>query len=440
MNAVILAVLIMLGLSLFRIHVVIALVIGAIAGGLLGGLSLNDTIEAFSSGLGGGATVALSYALLGSFAVGLTRTGLPELIVERALKMVNRRGGDRKKGLAKVLILFVILLISCFSQNLVPVHIAFIPILIPPILQVLNELGMDRRAVAAVLTFGLTAPYILLPAGFGKIFHEILQSNMADSGMEIELSSIPTAMLLPTAGLVVGLLIAVFISYRKPRAYKQLSIAQEDTSETYSYSNRSILFAILSVVVTLAVQIPTESMILGALSGIIVLYITGSIRLAESEAILTDGMKMMAFIGFVMLAANGFAEVLRQTGEVQSLVTQASGLIGDNKALAALLMLIVGLFITMGIGSSFSTIPIIAAIYVPLAMELGFSPMATIALVGTAAALGDAGSPASDSTLGPTSGLNADGQHNHIWDTVVPTFLHYNIPLILFGWIAAMIF
>ncbi|WP_377887937.1 Na+/H+ antiporter family protein [Alkalihalobacillus sp. R86527] len=439
MNAVIIAVLIMLGLSLFRIHVVVALVIGAIAGGLLGGMSLDDTVAAFTSGLGGGATVALSYALLGSFAVGLSRTGLPELMVDKALKVVNRQGGDRKKGLAKVLILFIILLISCFSQNLVPVHIAFIPILIPPILQVLNELGVDRRAVASVLTFGLTAPYILLPAGFGKIFHGILQSNMADSGMDIELSSIPTAMLLPTAGLVVGLFIAVFITYRKPRTYKQLSISQEPEEER-TYSKRSIFFALLSVVVTLAVQLPTESMILGALAGIIVLYITGSIRLKESEEVLTDGMKMMAFIGFVMLAANGFAEVLRQSGEVEQLVNQVSGMIGDNKPLAALLMLIVGLFITMGIGSSFSTIPIIAAIYVPLALELGFSDMATIALVGTAAALGDAGSPASDSTLGPTAGLNADGQHNHIWDTVVPTFLHYNIPLILFGWIAIMIF
>jgi len=95
--------------------------------------------------------------------------------------------------------------------------------------------------------------------------------------------------------------------------------------------------------------------------------------------------------------------------------------------------------ITMGIGSSFSTIPIIAAIYVPLCLSFGFSVLATAALVGTAAALGDAGSPASDSTLGPTSGLNADGQHDHIWDTVVPTFLHYNIPLIVFGTAAAMI-
>jgi predicted histidine transporter YuiF (NhaC family) len=65
--------------------------------------------------------------------------------------------------------------------------------------------------------------------------------------------------------------------------------------------------------------------------------------------------------------------------------------------------------------------------------------MATAALVGTAGALGDAGSPASDSTLGPTSGLNADGQHDHIWDSVVPTFIHFNLPLLAFGWIAAMV-
>ncbi len=66
------------------------------------------------------------------------------------------------------------------------------------------------------------------------------------------------------------------------------------------------------------------------------------------------------------------------------------------------------------------------------------SPLATISLVGTAGALGMR-APASDSTLGPTSGLNADGQHDHIWDSVVPTFIHYNIPLIIFGWIAAMV-
>jgi len=123
---------------------------------------------------------------------------------------------------------------------------------------------------------------------------------------------------------------------------------------------------------------------------------------------------------------------------VDSLVNSVVHLIGDSKGLAALLMLLVGLFVTVGIGSSFSSVPVLAMIYVPLCVQFGFSPLATIALIGTAAALGDAGSPASDSTLGPTAGLVVDGQHDHIWDTVVPTFIHFNIPLLVFGWLAAM--
>ena len=93
----------------------------------------------------------------------------------------------------------------------------------------------------------------------------------------------------------------------------------------------------------------------------------------------------------------------------------------------------------MGIGTSFGTIPILASIYVPLSLSLGFSNAAIILLIGIAAALGDAGSPASDSTLGPTSGLNADGQHNHIYDTCVPTFIFFNIPLMIGGIVGAML-
>ena len=126
-------------------------------------------------------------------------------------------------------------------------------------------------------------------------------------------------------------------------------------------------------------------------------------------------------------------------GYVPALVESSVGIIGDNKGLAAFMMLLIGLFVTMGIGSSFSTVPILTAIYVPLCVSFGFSPMATVAIIGAAGALGDAGSPASDSTLGPTAGLNADGQHDHMRDTVVPTFLHYNLPLICTGWIAAMV-
>jgi putative amino acid transporter len=436
MNAVVIAVLAMLILSLLRVNVVLALIIGALIGGLTGGLSIDKTIEVFANGLGGSAEVALSYALLGGFAVAISKTGLPNLMVEWVLGVVRKEGDSKGKTYSKALIVFSILLMACFSQNLIPIHIAFIPILIPPLLQLMNELKIDRRLIASVLTFGLTAPYILLPVGFGQIFQEILVTNMSDSGLEVKMDNIPIAMLIPTAGLVVGLLIAIFFSYSKQRTYENNEIVEMNKGE---YSKIGILFSIISIVGALLVQLSLDSMIFGALTGIIIIYLSGAIKWKEADDLLTQGMKMMAFIGFVMLSAFGFADVLKETGDVDSLVMQAADLIGGNQALGALLMLIVGLLVTMGIGSSFSTIPIIATIFVPLAMELGFSPMATIALVGTAAALGDAGSPASDSTLGPTAGLNADGQHNHIWDTCVPTFIHYNIPLVVFGWIAAMV-
>jgi putative amino acid transporter len=362
--------------------------------------------------------------------------------LESAIRLVGTKEDTRKKALSKVLILLILLAVSIMSQNVIPVHIAFIPILIPPLLKILNELNIDRRLTATIITFGLTAPYILLPVGFGGIFHDILRTNMGESGLDISLSSIPTAMMIPVSGMVVGLLIAVFFSYRKPRTYEQKAIADQETA---TYTFKSITFALLAVVVSLVTQVyltevvGVQGMIYGSLVGIIILYIGGAMKFNETDVILTSGMRMMAFIGFVMITASGFASVLKETGHVERLVEDSANLIGGNQGIGALLMLLVGLLVTMGIGSSFSTIPIITTIFVPLCLEFGFGPMATIAIVGTAAALGDAGSPASDSTLGPTSGLAADGNHNHIWDTCVPTFLHFNIPLIIFGWMAAMI-
>lgn len=437
MNAVIVAVVVMLVLSLLRMNVVLALVIGGVAGGLAGGLGIEAIVNAFMDGVGGGAGIALSYALLGGFAVAISYTGLPKWLVDKVIRAVSKSADSRGRALSKALVVFVLLLISCFSQNLIPIHIAFIPLLIPPILYILNELQVDRRLIACVLTFGLTAPYILLPVGFGELFHKLLATNIVDAGLEMSAKEIPQAVVLPVIGMVVGLLFAIFISYRKPRQYKNVAVNNENDEQTYSVSG--IIFACIAIVVTVVMQIWSDSMVFGAVSGILVLYITGAVKWTETDAVLTKGMQMMAFIGFVMIAASGFAEIVKATGHVDQLVASSVKLIGNNQLLGALLMLLVGLLVTLGIGSSFSTIPIIATIFVPLCLELGFSPLATISLVGTAAALGDAGSPASDSTLGPTAGLNVDGQHNHIWDTCVPTFVHYNIPLIIFGLIAAMV-
>lgn len=440
MNPVVISVCVMLILALMRVNVVVALTFSAIVGGLVSGMDLNSTVAAFESGLGGGATIALSYAMLGTFAVAISKSGITDLLAQSVIKRIHGRHSAAASTGMKYAIVFALLLMAMSSQNIIPVHIAFIPILIPPLLSVFAKLGIDRRLIACVLTFGLITPYMVLPVGFGGIFlNNILLKNLHDNGLEhVTASQVPMAMLLPGLGMVFGLLVAMFFSYRKPRVYQETELTTV-SEETTAINKQHIVVAGVGIIAALAVQLATGSMIIGALAGFMVFTFGGVIAWKETHDVFTKGVHMMAMIGFIMIAAAGFAAVMKQTGGVEDLVAALSNGIGDNKPLAALLMLVVGLLVTMGIGSSFSTIPIIATIYVPLCIAFGFSPMATIALVGTAAALGDAGSPASDSTLGPTSGLNADGQHEHIWDTVVPTFIHYNLPLIAFGWLASMV-
>ncbi|MDQ0340015.1 putative histidine transporter YuiF (NhaC family) [Caldalkalibacillus uzonensis] len=432
LNGVVISILVLIVLSLLRINVILALLAAAITAGLVSGLSLQETVETLVSGMGGQANTALSYILLGMFAAAVSMTGITELLVRRLLQFLKG-----KKGM----LLLTIAAVASLSQNVVPVHIAFIPILIPPLLHLFDQLKIDRRGVASALTFGLKAPYIMVPAGYGLIFHGIIADEMTRNGMAVAVGDIPLAMLIPGLGMVVGLLVAIFFTYRRERGYASDSTnAWPGTpeQEEVHFSFRHGL-TITAIIAAFGVQIVTQSLVLGALTGLTIMFVAGVVRLQDGDELANQGIRMMGMIAFVMLISSGYATILKETGAVDGLVAATAEVMGTNPLLIAIVFLAVGLLVTMGIGTSFGTVPILAALYVPLCTAAGFSPLATAALIGTAAAIGDAGSPVSDSTLGPTAGLNADGRHDHIWDTCVPTFIHYNIPLFIFGVIAALV-
>ncbi|EEO26334.1 Na+/H+ antiporter family protein [Helicobacter winghamensis] len=429
-NPVVVSILVMGALCLARLNVLLAILISALVAGVLGGLGIEKSISLLISGMAGNLETALSYILLGALASAIAQTNLTMILIHYIAKFVQNR---------RLMFCLSLAFFACFSQNLIPVHIAFIPILIPPLLPLMNRLKIDRRAVACALTFGLKAPYVSFGAGFGLIFHTILRDQLNQNGVRVNLDDIASVMWIGGACMLLGLLFGIFVFYRKPREYQNTYLSQEtmESLEKPKICQKDIA-VLLGAVVAFVVQLWLKSLPLGGLCGLIVMIILGGIKWNEIDSVMEDGFKMMAFIAFVMLVAAGFGAVLKETGAITTLVDYVATF-SNGKMLSAFMMLLVGLFITLGIGTSFGTIPIIAAIYCPLALTLGFSPAAIILLVGIAGALGDAGSPASDSTLGPTAGLNMDKQHNHIWDTCVPTFLMYNIPLIIGGTIGAIL-
>lgn len=436
LNAVVIAVLLMIILCLCRLNVVLSLFVSGLVGGVVAGMSVEKVIKVFTDNIVDGAEVALSYALLGGFAALISYSGITDYLVSKVINMIHAENNRVSRSTIKVILIVSLLLLSMSSQNLIPVHIAFIPIVIPPLLSLFNELNIDRRQIALVIGFGLCFPYFLMPFGFGQIFHQIIQTGFAKAHHPIEFDMIWKALLIPSIGYIVGLALGLFV-YRKPRHYRN---DEEQINKAPKELKPYVLaVTIVAILLTFIVQLLTESMIFGALAGVMVFFISRAYKWFVLDKEFTEGIKIMAYIGVVILTANGFAGVMNATGDVKSLVTGIASITGDHKLIAIILMYLIGLIVTLGIGSSFATIPIITALFIPLGEQLGMSTMALIALIGTAAALGDSGSPASDSTLGPTAGLDVDGQHDHIRDTCVPNFLFYNIPLMIFGTIAAMI-
>lgn len=431
---VIVSVLVLTILSLFRVNVIVAMIAAALTAGVMSGLSPVESIKMLVSGVDGGADTAISYILLGAFAISISYTGITTILVNFLIKKLTGK---------KTMMVLVIAGVASLSQNVIPVHIAFIPILIPPLLKLFDKMRLDRRAVATALTFGLKAPYMMIPAGFGLLFHGIIVDSMAENGVELTVKQTALSMIIPGVGMIVGLLIAIFITYRKDRVVSTMDDTALDPHEADDGRmtfNRKHGLTLIAIVGALGVQIYTDNLILGALTGLVLMFLFLVVPFKDGDKIMVEGISMMGMIAFVMLVASGYGKVLKETGAVSALIEVSSGFLDQsNQIMIAVILLLVGLVITIGIGSSFGTIPIIAALYVPICVAAGFSPLATAALIGTAGALGDAGSPASDSTLGPTAGLNADGKHNHIWDTCVPTFLHFNIPLFIFGIIAALV-
>lgn len=416
-------------LCLLKLNVILSLLVAAMVAGLTAGMDLGAIMGYVIDGLNGNGTNALAYLLLGTFAAALTDTGLATLLGKWIASVVKER---------KWVLLITFLLCACISGTLVPIHIAYIPILYPPLLHMMNKMKMDRRQAACVTECGLVAMYVTIPIAYGSIFQGIIADNMTANGMPIELMEVWPYTIILGAGMLVGL-ISSWWFYRKPREYKDIAIDGHEITADDLKLTKDHIVGLVSIVAVLVVQLTMDSMPLGAMAGLAILFLGGAVKIRNSDGTVAEGIRLMGMISFVMLIAGGYANVVRNTGAVDTLIDATLGVLGDSRAVAIMVLILIGLLITMGIGTSFGTIPVIALLYVPMCQRLGISLGATTCLIACAAVLGDAGSPASDSTLGPTAGLNADGQHDHIWDTCVPTFLFYNIPLVVAGFIGCMI-
>jgi len=427
------ATVVMVVLCLLKVEVFFSIVASVFVCIFLSGANVNDSFWLFINGMGGNNEIVYGLLVMGMLGVVMQEIKMGEVLVPRLSRLIGN----------KVWLIPVFLcLMAVLSETVVLVYVTFVPIFIPPFISLFNKYKVDRRMLVTVINAGFQIGYVCIPVGIGAVYMGIVQGAMADNGLaDVSLYQVAAANLPILFALILGVIAAIVI-FRKPRTYTESSAVAETAAQPDApipKMEAKHWLTLISAVIIVVVLFMTSNIPLSATCGVAFLILCGVVRLNKLSESFTENIKTMAYGCFILMAAAGFGSVTREIGQLDTLIAALSNTLGGNKLIAAFFMLIVGLAVTMGIGTSFGTVPIVATILVPLGQSMGMSTAAIIMLVAAAGALGDSGSPASENTLVCTSVFNADGQHDHIRDTCIPAFLCVNIPLVLVCTIAACV-
>ena len=425
-NPVFASVVIMLVLCVLHVNVYLAIIIAAVICGLMGGAPLTEIISLFASGISSHGENAIIFIILAAIASAIVASGMSDAMAPRVSKILGQRPW---------LLLVGLIIIAALCETVITFGATFVFIIIPPLLTVFNRYSVDRRKVATAIMCGLQIGYVCIPIGYGAVFQDMVAGVMSDCGIEITYLEVA----------VTTWPIFLAMVYRKPRTYTpvpgitapaETDGAQTDELPPWEFKHT---MGIVAAFATPVVQLITGSIVLGGLTALALILIFRVASIKSLDEHIYKGMKDVAAVVFVMAAGTGYANVSNAYGDVNGLVNSIVNMLGSSKLVGAFAMLVLGLIVTLGIGTSWGTVPIVGIIMVPMGLQMGFSVPAISMLICAAAVLGDAGSPASDQALLPTATLNLDGQHDHIWDTCVPSFICCNVPIIVLGTICACI-
>ena len=426
-NPVFASVVIMLVLCVLHVNVYLAIIIAAVICGLMGGAPLTEIISLFASGISSHGENAIIFIILAAIA--------SAIVAPRVSKILGQRPW---------LLLVGLIIIAALCETVITFGATFVFIIIPPLLTVFNRYSVDRRKVATAIMCGLQIGYVCIPIGYGAVFQDMVAGVMSDCGIEITYLEVAVTTWPIFLAMVVAAVV-VAVVYRKPRTYTpvpgitapaETDGAQTDELPPWEFKHT---MGIVAAFATPVVQLITGSIVLGGLTALALILIFRVASIKSLDEHIYKGMKDVAAVVFVMAAGTGYANVSNAYGDVNGLVNSIVNMLGSSKLVGAFAMLVLGLIVTLGIGTSWGTVPIVGIIMVPMGLQMGFSVPAISMLICAAAVLGDAGSPASDQALLPTATLNLDGQHDHIWDTCVPSFICCNVPIIVLGTICACI-
>ncbi|AIQ51038.1 GntP family permease [Paenibacillus sp. FSL R7-0331] len=363
-------------LILRKLNPVYALFLGAIAGALIGGANLEQTVSVLVSGTQSVMGTVLRVLAAGVLAGVMMESGAAETIAQA----IVRKFGGSKAILALALATMIITAVGVF----IPVAVLIVA---PIALSVGNKMGISKTALLLALSGGGKAGNIISPNP---------NTIAAARGFDLDLSHVMLAGLIPAVcGLIVTVIVASLLKMKGNMVTDEEAQNGSIDTSTYPPLGKAIVAPLVAVILLMINPI-------GSLSGIEALAnfkvdalyilpiagIVGMLAMGQSKKILqytSSGLSKMTATVLILIGAGGIAGLI----SASDLSTQVVQLIQTAGISGTFLAPISGILMAAATASTSTGVILATGSFGQAILDMGTAPLAAAVMVHTGATVID---------------------------------------------------
>jgi len=340
-----------------KVHPAYALVLGSVVGGLVGGLSLVQTVSLMISGTQGMIPAILRILMAGVLAGVLIESGAAARI---ATTIVRALGQSRA---------IICLVLAAAALTAVGVFIDIAVITIAPIaLMVAKQANISKTGILVAMIGGGKSGNVISPNP---------QSIAAADTFEVPLTSIMAAGIIPAIfGIVFSIVIATFLSK------KGAQLLPNDVSEQEEKAMPPLWASLVAPVVAIGLLAlrPTFNIIIDPLVALPVGGVMGALSMGKIKHInkyCATGIARMSFVAIFMIGTGTLAGIIANS-ELRDVFTNFLAMTG---APAFLLAPLAGIVMSAATASTTSGTIVGSAVFGETLLAAGIAPVSAGAMI-----------------------------------------------------------
>lgn len=360
-----------------KVNPVYSLFLGAIAGGILGGASIAETVQYVIDGTNSVMGAVVRVLAAGVLAGVLIESGAAERIAETIVEKL----GEKKALLSIALATMIITAVGVF------ITVAII-IVAPIALSVGKKIGISKTALLLALVGGGKAGNMISPNP---------NTIAVAKGFDVDLAQVMINGFIPAvAGLIVTVIIANLLANKGVMiAEGDVETKEEDSSKVKPSFGRAIVAPVVAILllainplgnilnIELLKSFKVDSMIILPLAGII-----GLIAMKQTKNIIaftTSGLNKMTGTAIILIGAGAIAGIISKSDLSATVVDVITALGISGTFLAPIAGVLMG-----AATASTSTASIVAAgSFGPAILSMGTAPLSAAIMVHTGATVID---------------------------------------------------